>query len=127
MFDINGGELLILAAVGVVVLGPERLPQYAAQLGKLVRQARAFAKNAKEQMAEELGEDFNDIDWDSLDPRRYDPRRIVRDALLDDDEPASRSSSSSPGPSTAPATTSSQTEADPVVDDAAASRYDDAT
>jgi len=87
VFDINGGELLVLAAVGVIVLGPERLPQYAAQLGKLVRQARGFARTAREQMREELGEDFDDIDWTSLDPRRYDPRRIVREALLDDDEP----------------------------------------
>jgi sec-independent protein translocase protein TatB len=88
VLDINGGELLVLAAVGVIVLGPERLPQYAAQLGRLVRQARGFAKTAKAQMREELGEDFDDIDWTSLDPRRYDPRRIVREALLDDeDEP----------------------------------------
>jgi sec-independent protein translocase protein TatB len=86
VFDINGGELLVLAAVGVIVLGPERLPQYAAQLGKLVRQARGFARTAREQMREELGEDFDDIDWKSLDPRRYDPRRIVREALLDDDD-----------------------------------------
>lgn len=86
MFDINGGELLVLAAVGVIVLGPERLPQYAAQLGKLVRQVRGFARTAREQMREELGEDFDDIDWKSLDPRRYDPRRIVREALLDDDD-----------------------------------------
>lgn len=86
MLDINGGELLVLAAVGVIVLGPERLPQYAAQLGRFVRQARGFARTARAQMREELGEDFDDIDWESLDPRRYDPRRIVREALLDDDD-----------------------------------------
>jgi sec-independent protein translocase protein TatB len=87
VLDINGGELIVLAGVGVIVLGPERLPQYAAQLGKFVRQARSFARTARSQIREELGEDFDDIDWASLDPRRYDPRRIVREALLDDDEP----------------------------------------
>ena len=87
MLDINSGELLVLLVVGVIVLGPERLPQYAAQLGKLVRQARSFARTARAQMRDELGEDFDDIDWQQLDPRRYDPRRIVREALLDDDEP----------------------------------------
>ena len=86
-FDINGGELLVLGAVAVVVLGPERLPTYAAQLGKMVREARTFARNAREQVRGEMGEDFDDIDWQALDPRRYDPRRIVRDALLDDDPP----------------------------------------
>ena len=88
VFDINGGELLVLGAVAVVVLGPERLPTYAAQLGRLVREARTFARNAREQVRSEMGEDFDDIDWQALDPRRYDPRRIVREALLDDDGPA---------------------------------------
>ena len=87
-FDINGGELLVLGAVAVVVLGPERLPTYAAQLGRLVRDARTFARGAREQVRTEMGPEFDDIDWQSLDPRRYDPRRIVRDALLDDDGPS---------------------------------------
>ena len=84
MLDINGGELLVLGAVAVVILGPERLPSYAAQLGRLVREARTFARGAREQVRNEMGPEFDDIDWQSLDPRRYDPRRIVRDALLDD-------------------------------------------
>ena len=88
MFDINGGEFIILIVVALVVLGPERLPQYAAQLGRLVREARTFALRAREQVREELGEEFDDVDWKALDPRRYDPRRIVREALLDgDDDP----------------------------------------
>ena len=31
-----------------------------------------------------MGEDFDDVDWRTLDPRQYDPRRIIREALLDD-------------------------------------------
>jgi sec-independent protein translocase protein TatB len=88
VFDINGGEFLILIVVALVVLGPERLPQYAAQLGKLVREARGFASKAREQVRAEMGDEFDDVDWKALDPRRYDPRRIVREALLDgDDDP----------------------------------------
>ncbi|HEX3003620.1 MAG TPA: twin-arginine translocase TatA/TatE family subunit [Angustibacter sp.] len=88
MFDINGGEFLILVVVALVVLGPERLPQYAQQLGRLVREARGFAVRAREQVRNEMGEEFDDVDWKALDPRQYDPRRIVREALLDgDDDP----------------------------------------
>jgi sec-independent protein translocase protein TatB len=88
VFDINGGEFIILMVLAVVILGPERLPQYAAQLGRFVREAKGFAVKAREQVREELGEEFDDVDWQALDPRRYDPRRIVRDALLDgDDDP----------------------------------------
>jgi sec-independent protein translocase protein TatB len=84
VFDINGGEALILLVVAIVVIGPERLPHYAEQLGKWARQLRAFMQDARRKVDEELGVDTTDVDWQALDPRRYDPRRIVRDALLDD-------------------------------------------
>lgn len=84
MFDINGGEALILLVVAIVVIGPERLPHYAEQLGRWVRQLRVFMQDARRKVDEELGVDTTDLDWQALDPRRYDPRRIVRDALLDE-------------------------------------------
>jgi sec-independent protein translocase protein TatB len=84
VFGINGGELLILAILAVVVLGPERLPEYAAQLGRLVRELRRMATGAREQLREEVGTEFDDVDWRKLDPRQYDPRRIIKEALLDD-------------------------------------------
>jgi sec-independent protein translocase protein TatB len=79
-------EFVILVVVGLIVLGPERLPEYAAKLGRLVRQARTMAENARSQLGDELGPEFKDVDWEQFDPRRYDPRRIVREALLDDGE-----------------------------------------
>ncbi|WP_432564606.1 Sec-independent protein translocase family protein [Kineococcus sp. SYSU DK003] len=98
MFGINGGEFLVLLVVALVILGPERLPHYAEQLAGLVKSARRFAKGAQAQMREELGPEFDDIDWQKLDPRQYDPRRIVREALTEawndeDDEPAQKKTS----------------------------------
>ncbi|EWT00546.1 preprotein translocase subunit TatA [Intrasporangium oryzae NRRL B-24470] len=87
MFDINGWELLLLGVLAVLVLGPERLPEYAAKFGRFVRQARAMADRAKEQLKEEMGPEFSDVDWRAYDPRQYDPRKIVRDALSAPDEP----------------------------------------
>jgi sec-independent protein translocase protein TatB len=90
VFDINGWELLLLGLLAVIVLGPERLPEYAAKFGRFVRQARAMADRAKEQLKDEMGPEFSDIDWRAYDPRQYDPRRIVRDALsapADEPEP----------------------------------------
>ncbi len=83
MLDINGWELIVLVVVAVLVLGPERLPTYAAKLGQLVRQLKAMADGAKGQLKEQLGPDFDDLNWRQYDPRQYDPRRIVREALLD--------------------------------------------
>ena len=90
MFGINGSEFIVLLVVAAVVLGPERLPQYAQQLARLVRELRRMAQGASAQMREELGPEFDEIDWRKLDPRQYDPRRIVREALsdsLDPDDP----------------------------------------
>ncbi|GLB66992.1 sec-independent translocase [Arthrobacter mangrovi] len=86
MLGINGTELIILAVIAVIVLGPERLPEYAAQLARLVKQVRRMAAGAKEQLREEVGDEIVDMDWRKLDPRQYDPRRIIKEALLDDDD-----------------------------------------
>jgi sec-independent protein translocase protein TatB len=81
--NITGWEFIILIVLAVVFLGPERLPEYAAKLGRLVRQARAMAEGAKSQLREQMGPEFDEINWQQYDPRQYDPRRIVREALLD--------------------------------------------
>lgn len=87
LFNVNGGELVVILLVLALVVGPDRLPQYAEQLARFVRGARDYARKAKERVDEEVGEGLGEVDWSSLDPRQYDPRRIVRDALLDP-EPA---------------------------------------
>ncbi|WP_342664643.1 twin-arginine translocase TatA/TatE family subunit [Jonesia quinghaiensis] len=84
IFGINGGEFLIILLVIVLVVGPERLPQYAEQLAQLVRKARSFMSDAKQKVDTELGPEFRDVDWQKLDPRQYDPRRIVRETLIED-------------------------------------------
>ena len=48
--NITGWEFILLIVLGVVILGPERLPEYAAKLGRLVRQAKAMAETAKGQL-----------------------------------------------------------------------------
>lgn len=88
MFGINGYEFLLLALIAVIVLGPERLPEYASQLAQLVKGLRRMATGAREQLREEVGSEFDDVDWRKLDPRQYDPRRIIKEALLDDIEDA---------------------------------------
>lgn len=81
MFGLSGEKLLILGLIAAFVLGPERLPYYAQQLAKLIKQVKRFADGAKDQLSAEVGEE---LDWKKLDPRQYDPRRIIREALIDD-------------------------------------------
>lgn len=86
MFGINTPELILIVVVAVLVIGPTRLPGYVEQLKNLIREARRMASGARETIKEEAGVDIDSIDWKKLDPRQYDPRRIIREALLDDDD-----------------------------------------
>ncbi len=84
MLDINGGELLILVLVAIVVIGPERMPEYAKQLRSLVVRGRDMLQQGKATIKAEVGDE---VDWSQLDPRQYDPRRIVREALNEPSPP----------------------------------------
>lgn len=77
-------KLLLIGLIAVILIGPDRLPGYAAQFGRLIRSLRDMANGAKERMREEMGPDYDDVDWKKLDPRQYDPRRIIREALIDE-------------------------------------------
>ena len=119
MIDINGGEFVVLVVLAALLIGPERLPGYAAQLAALVRRGKAFLQDARSRVDTELGSEFKDVDWSKLDPRQYDPRRIVREALLDDDEPVE------PGVARRPASGTSPAAATPFVAHAGPAPFDD--
>ncbi|KAF1686925.1 twin-arginine translocase subunit TatB [Pseudoxanthomonas broegbernensis] len=57
MFDIGFGELLLIAVVALVVLGPERLPKAARFAGLWVRRARAQWYSVKAELERELQAD----------------------------------------------------------------------
>lgn len=83
IFGINGGELIVLIVLALLLLGPEKIPEYTRALGDWVRKLRRMAEGAKQQFKEETGTDFDEVDWQRYDPRQYDPRRIIRDALAE--------------------------------------------
>lgn len=84
MFGLSSEKIMILLVLALFILGPERLPGYAKAFAQFIKKMRAMANSAQTQMKDELGEGFEDLDWKKLDPRQYDPRRIIREALLDD-------------------------------------------
>jgi sec-independent protein translocase protein TatB len=54
MFEVGFGELLLICALALVVLGPERLPKVAQQVGRWVGRARSMARQFREQLEEEV-------------------------------------------------------------------------
>jgi len=54
MFDIGFSEVLVIFVLALVVLGPEKLPKVAAQVGRWIGRARGMARQFREQLEEEV-------------------------------------------------------------------------
>lgn len=95
MFGLTFEKLFLVALLAAVIIGPRRLPSYAGKAAALVRRATAFAVDARRRAEEETGVAVMREDWRALDPRQYDPRRIIREAWADAEAGAASRGSSS--------------------------------
>ena len=84
MLGMGWPELLVVGIVAVFVFGPDRLPELARQAGSFLRMIRQMVDNAKNDLAEELGPEFKNLNLRDLDPREL-VRRNVIEAM--DEEP----------------------------------------
>jgi sec-independent protein translocase protein TatB len=90
MSGVGSSELIILILIGLIVLGPKRLPQIANQLGSWIGQARRMTRAMKRQLEDELN--FDD-EFKSPSPRIAPPPVVstppdASDPAYDyDDEP----------------------------------------
>ena len=103
MFNIGPMELGVLALVGMIVLGPERLPGLVRDATRMLRQLRDMATGARDQLKNELGPEFSDVDLQALrDLRALNPRTAIQRAILGDDDevaaPASAAPTTTPEP-----------------------------
>jgi sec-independent protein translocase protein TatB len=80
--NVGWSEIVVLAVIGLVIFGPDRLPKAAADAARMLRQLRSMARGAAADLKAELGPEMADLDLASLHPRR-----LVSSALFDDDEP----------------------------------------
>jgi sec-independent protein translocase protein TatB len=78
MFEVGFTELLLIFALALVVLGPEKLPKLAQQVGRWVGRARAMARQFRDQLEEEAHNLETKMNIDpgidtSMDPRAGAP------------------------------------------------------
>lgn len=88
MFGVGLPELAVIAFVAILVFGPDRLPEFARQAGRLARQMREFAHQARDELREELGPEYADLNLRDLDPRTIVKKHIyeaMNEAMRDDD------------------------------------------
>jgi sec-independent protein translocase protein TatB len=79
VFDLSIPKLLALAVIALIVFGPNELPKIASQAGKFLRDLRRIAEGAKADLREGLGPEFQDFDFDDLNPRRFVQKHLLED------------------------------------------------
>lgn len=84
MFGVGLPELAVILVVGIVVFGPDKLPDYARQAGRMMRQLRNFAQSAQNDLRSELGPEFSDLKLTDLDPRVAIRKHILEAMEADD-------------------------------------------
>jgi sec-independent protein translocase protein TatB len=89
MFGVGLPELAVIMLVAVLVFGPDKLPDLARQAGQMLRKARQFADAARDELREELGPEYADLELRDLDPRTIVRKHII-EAMNDADEDAKK-------------------------------------
>ena len=86
MFGVGLPEFAVIAVIAIFVFGPDRLPDLARQAGRMARQVKRMANNARDELREELGPEYADLELRDLDPREIVRRHITEAMDEDDDE-----------------------------------------
>jgi len=87
--NVGWGEMILLVVVGLVVLGPERLPGAIRWTTGAIRQARDYLSGATSQLREELGPEFEDLRQPLSELQKLrgmTPRAALTKHLLDGDD-----------------------------------------
>jgi len=86
VFDLSLTKLLVLAVIALVVFGPHELPKIASQAGRALRDLRRIAEGSKADLREGLGPEFDDFDFQDLNPRRFVQKHLIDD-MADSTQP----------------------------------------
>jgi sec-independent protein translocase protein TatB len=87
--NIGWGEMLVLVVLGLVILGPERLPGAIRWSSNTLRQARDYLSGATKDLRDELGPDFDDLREPLAELQKLrgmSPRAALTRHLLDGDD-----------------------------------------
>jgi sec-independent protein translocase protein TatB len=86
VFGVGLPEMAVIAVVALLIFGPDRLPEFARQAGRMVRTVRQLSRQARDDIRAELGPEYADFELTDLDPRRA-IRKHIMEAWDEDGEP----------------------------------------
>jgi sec-independent protein translocase protein TatB len=76
-FDMGAGEMIGLAILGLILVGPERLPKLASEAAALVRKIQKMSHAATQELRENLGPGFEDLQPSDLNPKTFIKKQLA--------------------------------------------------
>ncbi len=76
MFNIGGGEIIGLLVLGMILIGPDRMPSVAADATKFLIKLKNIAQNATNELKENLGPGYEDLQVKDLHPKAFIKKHI---------------------------------------------------
>jgi len=92
-FDFGAGEIIGLAVLAMILIGPDKLPTFAVDAAKFVKRIREMATKATNDLKENLGPGFEDLKPTDLNPKTFIQKQLSN--VLDEDAPMSKAAATS--------------------------------
>jgi sec-independent protein translocase protein TatB len=71
MFNIGAGELIVLAVLALILIGPDKLPSFAQSAAQFLQKVRGMANSATAELRENLGPGYEDLQVTDLHPKKF--------------------------------------------------------
>jgi sec-independent protein translocase protein TatB len=81
--DLGFGELIGLAILALILVGPDRLPSFAVEAAKLIKKVRTYALSATDQIKDSLGPGYENLKPEDLHPKNFIKKQL-NEALADE-------------------------------------------
>ncbi len=76
MFNVGGGEILALIVVGMILIGPDRMPTVAADAGRFLIKIKNMAQKVTNEVRDNLGPGYEDLQVKDLHPKALIKKHI---------------------------------------------------
>ena len=83
MSTASPSEIGVLIILGVLIFGPEKLPEFARKAARVTHYLKNIANSTRYQLRDELGPEFADLDYRDLNPKNF-VRKYVINGMQDD-------------------------------------------
>ncbi len=82
--DFNMAEIVVLILLGIIFFGPDKVPELARKAARVLHFLRNIANDAKNQLRDELGPEYADLQLSDLNPKTFVAKHLLSAAEIED-------------------------------------------